>query len=542
MKKLWKYKVIFLIFVVLGLKAQELPDREIHYRPGDWISYPVTRFITSIALGHQYTYFGTTGGITRYDFYRNRWDSPFTVSDGLEDDRIRVVAFDFTTGYLWCATDAGLSYRVASSEEWWNISYRSLGFDDVTAIGSGKNYLWLESSKMLFKGDRKGGPFWTASPDEEISDEVQWSRRENGLNNTDYFFMEGGYSFFPEGFIQDVHLRQFNITHTLQDKFEHLWMATWGLGGGMADMKTSYLELIPFGPYTSEMDAMAWDDEGMWIGGRHSPGEQGGITWWNMERGEWTYFEANLISSFRSDMITAIVPDDRYVWFGTLEGLVRYDKERDTWKNYSIHDNLWDDRVYSLALGDGVLWVGTESGINRILLPGVAVEQIRDKRLIHRRIHHLEADGEDVWAGTNWGIFHYVGQTGEWQTVSGYEGMLDQEVTAISVWEGEVWFGTDDGIEMYDKKTKRWQGFPEAHYPTGGRINNILADKDVVWVGTENGILKYLKEENRWRRFSTEDGLLDNSVRWILPDGDYVWLGTGRGLTRFYWNAPYRVD
>ena len=67
MKKLWKYKVIFLIFVVLGLKAQELPDREIHYRPGDWISYPVTRFITSIALGHQYTYFGTTGGITRYE-------------------------------------------------------------------------------------------------------------------------------------------------------------------------------------------------------------------------------------------------------------------------------------------------------------------------------------------------------------------------------------------------------------------------------------------------------------------------------------------
>ena|GEM_PF-5058710 len=61
---------------------------------------------------------------------------PFTVSDDLEDDRIHFVAFDFTTGYLWCATDADLSCRVVSSEEWWNISYRSLGFDDGYLISS----------------------------------------------------------------------------------------------------------------------------------------------------------------------------------------------------------------------------------------------------------------------------------------------------------------------------------------------------------------------------------------------------------------------
>ena len=154
-------KTIFLIFVFMSYRGQtqDLPDREIHYRPGDWISYPMTLYVTSIALGQQYTYFGTTGGIIRYDFYRNRWEPPYTWSDGLEDDHIRVVAYDFTTGYLWCATRAGLSYRVPSSEAWWNISYRSFNIDPVSAIGVGKQHLWIESARRVMKGDRTGGPF-----------------------------------------------------------------------------------------------------------------------------------------------------------------------------------------------------------------------------------------------------------------------------------------------------------------------------------------------------------------------------------------------
>ena len=530
--------------LVVNAAAQfQLPEREIHYRPGDWVSYPVTRYATSIDLGHQYVYFGSTGGIARYDFYRNDWEHPFTVSDGLDDDRIRVVLYDFPTGYLWCATETGVSYRTPSSEEWRNLSYQTLRIDPVSSLGSGNEYLWLESSGQLLKGNRIAGDFRTASPEEEAVDAVRW--RGSFIRNDDDalpdLFIEGGYLFFPEGYIQDPTLRQFDVVATYQDRFDNLWMATWGLGGAVADMKTFWLDLLPFGPYISEVDAMAWEEDGMWLGGAH-PEEPGGITFWDMDIGTWRYFEAKFISQLRNDEITVIAPDTTFVWFGTRDGLTRYNKRKDTWRTFGVHDNLWDDRIYDVALGEGILWVATEYGINRILLPGMVVEKIQDKRLVHLRIHKLAVDGENVWAGTDRGIFRYVGEKGFWEYVPAYAGMIGRIITAVSVWQNEVWFGTTDGVEVYDKKKNVWQGFPPPHYPTNGIINTILADSAAVWVGTENGVLKYNKHENRWRRFTTEDGLLDDSVRWILLDGDHVWFGTKRGLTRFYWNAPYRID
>ena len=520
-------------------------EQQIHYRPGDWVSVSMTRYVTSIAQSHDDVYFGTTAGITRYDFINGHWEWPYTTSDGLENDRIRIVVYDFATGYLWCATDTGVSYVVPGSEKWWNAPYASLGIGPVTSIGMGRKYLWLESSGKLVKGDRMGSGFWEATTQEAMEDSVQWrgARGQDFIRTLPYLFAPEGYVFFQQGYIQDMKLRQFDITDAFQDAFFHLWLATWGLGSCAADVATFQLNLLPYGLYVEDVQAMAWDEDGsMWIGGRHPPGENGGITLWDRENNTWIYFEVQFIPHLLSDDITSIVTDTACVWFGTREGLARYDKKNNAWRTWTVFDNLWDNRVHFVALGDSVLWVGTELGINRILLPSMVVEKIEDKRLIRRRIYCLAKDGNTVWAGTDRSIFRYAGGKNGWESVSGYAGMLVDTVTAISVWRNEVWFGTNDGIEMYAKKQKDWLGFPSMHYPTQGPIHALVADSAVVWAGTERGVLKYVKREDRWRVYTTDDGLLDNSVRWILLDGDYVWFGTARGLTRFYWNAPYRID
>jgi ligand-binding sensor domain-containing protein len=69
-----------------------------------------------------------------------------------------------------------------------------------------------------------------------------------------------------------------------------------------------------------------------------------------------------------------------------------------------------------------------------------------------------------------------------------------------------------------------------------------VVDEFSAWVATDNGVLKFDKARNRWVHFTTEDGLLSNYVNCIMLDGDYVWFGTPEGVTRFYWNAPYRID
>jgi ligand-binding sensor domain-containing protein len=536
----------FIIFLLIFNRAlsQEIAERTIHYRPGDWISFPVTRFVTSIALGYQYTYFGTVAGISRYEFFREEWDYPFTVSDGLENGNIRLVAFDFNTSYLWCVTESGVSFRIPGAEEWRNIFYFDLGVGSVSSLGTGREHIWLYGDGNFLKGDPTTGFFQSATSQEESQDDVQWTGRldRNRINSLPDLFVEGSYLFFPEGYIQDINLRQYNITGSLQDKFDNLWLATWGLGCGVADMKSFFMKMLPSGPYSPDISAMAWDEGGMWMGGQHGPEVPGGITWWDMERGDWIYFESRLLSSLRSDEITSIVSDTNFVWFGTLEGLAQYDKNSDTWRTFSTYDNLWHDHVTSVVLGEGCVWVGTVYGINRISLPDMIVEQVRDTRMIHRYIYQLEADNADVWAGTDIGIYRYSGEKGVWEYCKGSPDIIARSVTAVSACGQEVWFGTDDGVEVYDKVTDEWKGFPVMHYPTQGPIFNILAVESAVWVGTDHGVLKYLREEEYWRRFTEEDGLIDNSVKWILQDGDYIWFGTGRGLTRFYWDAPYRAD
>jgi len=518
-------------------------DRSIHYRPGDWVGYPVVRFATCVAMDFRTVYFGTTNGITRYAFYDNVWEAPITVSDGLEDDRIHLLVYDFNSGILWAATESGLSFRNPASQEWQNLSYRDIGIRTATSLGCGKSAVWIESTRICYRGDRMGGPFFKAAKAEADLDEVQWRGALAPAGEPlPLFFMDDGYVFAPPRTIRDKDLRTFEVTDILRDHFDRMWMSVWGLGAAVADMKSYRIKLLPFGPYAADIHAMGWDDDGMWIGGVEPPGNESGITFWDMNSGRWRCFEAAYSSFLRNDDVTCIAVDTACVWFGTEDGLACYDKRKNGWRRFDVFANLWSPRVTSLSLGDAVLWVGTASGLNRIVLPSGTVERVQEPKLIQRTVHQVAADGRDAWIGTDWGIFHYRHDTKAWEQPTGWPGIVSHTVTAVHAFGDEIWFGTGDGVEVFNKKSGEWRGFPEFHFPIGGRFHSILADTGVVWFATDDGVLKYVRSENRWRRFTVEDGLLDNAVRWMLPDGDHIWFGTAGGLCRFYWNAPHRVD
>jgi len=526
--------------VGIALSQFQIPDREIQYRPGDWVSFPVLRFASSLAMDPNMIYAATTGGISRYDYYRKEWNLPYTWSDGLDGSPAVAVAYDGDSGYLWCATEHGLNIRIPGAEQWRQTSYQDAGITPVSAIGMGRNHVWLKSGEAYYKTEHTGDHFERATGVDSQNDAALWHA---GSGSLPQLFMSAGCLFDPTGTIMDSELRRWNISTSLQDEFRNLWIGTRGMGIGWADLNTLRLEMLPYGLFQPDVQAVVMDEDGLWVGGLHEPGSEGGITHWDIGRGEWSYYETGYSTGLRSDQVTYIIPDTDCVWFATADGLVRYDKGTAGWGFWNAHQNLWSDEVLCLALGDGALWIGTRYGVNRLRLPELNLEQMRDPRLNNRCVYGIETDGDWVWAGTDRGLFRYSRSDDEWIPVKGYTGMLVQEVYAVSVWENEAWFATDDGVEAYDKISDQWRGFSKNQYPTGGPFNVIVADSDVVWIGTEGrGVLKYLKSENRWRTFTTGDGLLDDSVRDILIDGDYVWFGTAKGLTRFYWNSPYRRD
>ncbi|NQT27357.1 hypothetical protein HQ585_18530 [candidate division KSB1 bacterium] len=521
--------------------AQTLSDRQIHYRPGDWISYPVTRFVNSVTLDEETIYFGTTGGILQYKFYENLWDAPITVSDGLAGGAVTALIYDNKSSRLWAATSS-LCYREPASEYWYVFSQSELGH--IQDLGVSSQAIWVAASNGIWKVDRLS--LRLSKSDESAAEKanVQWGDAPWKYNeeSPEHFFVDNSYLWFPEGYVQDTHLRRFELTNTLQDGFSNLWIGTWGLGAGVAELHTKSLKFLPFGIWSPDVQAMTWDDTGLWVGGLSGPDESGGISYWNLDSDQWIYYEAPFISHLYSHEVNAIVAGENAVWFGTREGLSRYDQESERWRTWTGHDGLWSDEVTTLALVDRNLWIGTPAGINRFYIKEEVLEQVRERALIHRTINHLEPDGEDLWAATDQGLFHYMGEEQLWQVEPGYRGLLYQEAWSVSANEDEVWVATDDGIMVLNKETGEWDGFTMSQHFEYDVFHHILADKDAVWVGTNEGVLKYNKEEARWRRFTTEDGLLDNRVQWLMLEGSYVWFGTPLGLTRFFWNAPYRQD
>lgn len=538
------YFVLFFIIEITSSFAQfHIPERNFEFRPGDWVGYSTGRFITSIHRGQTHLYIGTTHGILRYQFMSHFWEEPWTVCDGLADDYIYTVQYDFKTGMVWCLTRNGLSGRVSSSAQWQNISYQEIGIPvRALDLGLGREFIWLKASNSLLKADRDMGLFSESNLQEADQDQVEWSSdRDIRVSGVPHLFMEHQYTFSNEGYIEDLNLRQYQITKVVPDDFDNLWMGTWGLGMLHGDMLTMLLELMPYGLFAPDVKAMAWDGDGMWVG-TQPYNKEGGITYWDLEENTWDYFESEIIFRLRSDRVSSILPLNNAVYFGTDAGLARLDREKNEWRNYRVQDGLYNNQVTSLAETDSKIWIGTAYGISCLNLKGMVFTLISDPLLKHRHIYHLEPDGNDIWAATDRGVFQYEAESKKWYYIENAPGMIAQEAYSISIFEDEIWVATDDGVQMWNQSKGEWTTFPKGHFDTGGVIYNILADEKAVWIGTDSGVVKYFKEENRWRRFTTRDGLLHNSVHWILLDGDDVWFGTGGGVCKFYWNASYRVD
>jgi len=536
--------IIVLFLFWSGLFSQQQPEKSLHYRAGDWVTYSDFRQITSVAIGNQYIYFGTYSGIIRYNFFTNKWAEPLTVSDGLPSGAVRCVAYDKSTGFLWCSAGRSLCYYLPAALEWRVFNIHDYEISYISKLGVGDKNVWAKGPDGVYSVDSFGNGITTSQNNLAEKDNVKWmpSLGDRRKNDWPQYFMQDGYRFFRNGIIQDRYFREFPVTVWLSDSFGTLWFGTMGLGSGKIDTRSDNAEILRFGLFQKNVSFIEWAGDGMWIGGRSADRKESGITYWNMETEEWVYFEPDYIQGLQSCNVNAVSSGEKYVWFGTDNGLVRYNTVKDVWRTFHVNDGLWDELVLSLIQDGRYLWIGTDAGLNRVDLLSGYMEKVKTKELTHRRIFCLEVTGKTLWAGSDRGIFSFDIEHGTWMYRSGASDMPVMDVYAVSSWENEIWFGTDYGVEVYNSDTDKWRSFLPAHYPTGSKINTILADSAFVWFGTDNGILKYIKNEERWFRYTVKDGLISNKVNWILLDGDYVWAATSKGLTRFLWNAPYRID
>ncbi|MBL8115602.1 MAG: diguanylate cyclase [Acidobacteria bacterium] len=256
--------------------------------------------------------------------------------------------------------------------------------------------------------------------------------------------------------------------------------------------------------------------------------------------------------------VHCILQDARgFMWFGTQNGLSRWDGVRFTTYTHDARDpsSLSDSFIFSLAEDrGGTLWAGTfGGGLNRFDRETGAFTPFRHEAgkpgsLSHDRVAALLVDSRGtLWVGTyGGGLNRFDPRTGTFVALRhdarNVFSLPDDRVNALAEdAEGRIWVGTNGGgVALYDRDAGRFYRYDAATSGlTDDRVFSILVDADgTLWAGTNSGGLnRFDKASRRFTAFRHDPKdprtLSDDWVKALVRDAEgTLWAATGNGLSR----------
>ena len=148
------------------------------------------------------------------------------------------------------------------------------------------------------------------------------------------------------------------------------------------------------------------------------------------------------------------VGEDR-VWFALETGIAQYRKSSESFRLDHTLDQLANPRVIALRQTSTYLWAITPAGLARYdkdletwtsYLPGVDLPDAQ--------IHQATLVGEDIYLGTDDGLWIYTSTNGIWRRDQSSQKMPGQQVFAFSA-TSNLWVVTDKAFARYDEKYQR---------------------------------------------------------------------------------------
>ncbi|MDJ0698527.1 MAG: sigma 54-interacting transcriptional regulator [Woeseiaceae bacterium] len=210
---------------------------------------------------------------------------------------------------------------------------------------------------------------------------------------------------------------------------------------------------------------------------------------------------------------TIVQDDEGYMWFGTQEGLNRFDGYEFLVFAHDPQDpgSLSDESIRTMIRDSaGTLWIGTDAG-------GLSRFNKSDKSF--RNYLH---DPENPTS------------------------LSDNRVRVVYEDRGgNLWVGTDgSGLERLDRDEETFEHFPHNPFDAtslgGNQVWGILEDSSgSLWVGTEAGLSRMDGDSGEFSHFRhnprDSSSLSDNSTRYLFEDrSGNIWIGTAAGgLNRF---------
>ena len=257
-----------------------------------------------------------------------------------------------------------------------------------------------------------------------------------------------------------------------------------------------------------------------------------------------------------NNSVSGIIQDrNGYIWFGTQNGLNRYDG-----KNFVLYDSepfernsLPHNQIQTLYLDpvDPYLWIGTYEGLSRfnlvteeflnftsdpnisenVLSDGIVTAVLRDRN-------------GDIWVGTLEGLNHIDRRTGEIRVFRHNEeddnSLLHNSIRALMQGEdGRIWIGSYGGLDVYDPEKELFTHYrSDPGNPAALQSSYVMAlawgPNGTLWTGTwDGGITLFNTREGRVEK---QIPLEDNVYLLSAESSSSLWIGTwGNGL--YHWKA-----
>ncbi len=177
-----------------------------------------------------------------------------------------------------------------------------------------------------------------------------------------------------------------------------------------------------------------------------------------------------------------------YLWFGTSDGLVRFDGK--DFHIYRLQDHPETGINFIAAIvedREGVIWIGTSAGL---------------LKLAHDIVEVVAAE------------------------------KMPSFITSLALsHDGGIWIGSKSGLAQYKEAVVTIFYEPQLVYPY--QVNDLLLDAHhELWLATEGaGLMKV--SAGKFTQFTKEDGLLSDTINTLYEDvKSAIWVGTDKGVNR----------
>ncbi|MBP6169886.1 MAG: response regulator [Bacteroides sp.] len=233
-----------------------------------------------------------------------------------------------------------------------------------------------------------------------------------------------------------------------------------------------------------------------------------------------------------------------YVWFGTAEGLCRYDGySLKTYKSSYLTPNVLNGNIVNCITEDnrGRLWIGTTLGLTVFDKRSGSFRQIDYPPLCNNFVNTLFYSGKDqLWIGTENGLFLY----NEWEntfrvfltdakdqtTISGNRVRAICEATDGNLWIG-VW---SNGLCYFNTQTYTFTRYPSLC--SRNCVTSILCDEEnKLWLGAWAEGVYFVENANnpetvKYHRMDKNTRYEKLIYSFIRSDKGEILVGTGLGM------------